>query len=303
MSILAFIGLVALAIALAAVVAVVVRLVRARSSRAAGASLREPTILAVQGGLAGGLLAAVVTAVVALSIDGAHPGWLGLPLALAPGLAASAGLLVVALTPALRAAPTTTRSAGLERRGAWTVGSPQAYLRPALAAVALAGVLLATGLTASLDETGLSRALSVRTPTGGSSASPYPGWFYAAPLLAVSVLLLLTALLAMRRIATLPALQSADGPADAAWRRAATSAVSLLATAGLLAYLAGVVLVTGSATRSVGTGTGTGLGLVAGILAVVALLLGVLACVAAGLAVARAVTFGTLLRAPASLPG
>jgi hypothetical protein len=235
-----------------------------------------------------------------MSIDSTHQGWLGLPLALAPGLAASAALLVVALTPAIRSQPVATRSASLDRRSAWTVGSRRAYLQPTLAAVVLAGLLLVTGLTATTDDAGLNRALSMRSHDGMRTASPYPGWFYAAPLLAVAALLLLTATLAMRRIARLPAVRSTDERGDRAWRRTATSAISLLATSGLLGYLAGVLLVTGSAVQAVGEGSGPGV--LGGILQALALLIGVLACVCFGLAVSGAAAFPGVLRGPAPLP-
>jgi hypothetical protein len=285
---------------LAALVAAASLAVRMRIRRGAGlAARREPTLLAVQAGLAGGLVAAMATAVAVATVDSGHQDWLGVPLALTPGLAAAVGIAVVALTPSLRVRSGATRSASLERRGTWTIGSRWAYLRPALAAVALVGVLLVTGLTAGSDDAGLPRAFTVRGALGTSTASPYPGWFYAAPLLGVTLLLLLTATLAMRRVATLPALESTGPEGDREWRRTATSTISLLATTGLLGYLAGVLLVAGSAIQS--AGYGTGLAVAGAVLLVIAVLIALVTCACFVLAVRGAATFLVVLRGPAPL--
>ena len=260
---------------------------------------RSRGLRAVQVTLVVALLAAVDTAIAAASIDSAHPEWLGVPVGIGPGLAVSIGLAVVAATPALGERPGVVRSATLAPRSAWTVGARRHYLAPAVTATVLALALLATGVTASADETGLLRAFTVERPDGGSTASPYPGWFYAVPLLAATALLLLTAVLAMRRIARLPALGDAARSADGAWRRAATAAVSRLATAGLLAYLGGTLLVTGSAIRS--AGSGTPLELLGSAVVVIALVAAALACVAFALALAAVASFRAAATEPEPL--
>ena len=259
----------------------------------------DRSLRTVQITLVAALLATVGTAIIAASIDNAHPEWLGVPIGVGSGIAVSVGLAVVAATPALGARPQALRSATLAPRTAWTVGARRDYLVPAVAAAVLAMVLLATGSTGSADETGLLRAFTVVRPHGASTASPYPGWFYAVPLLVSTALLLLTTMLAMRRIARLPALTDVHDTADRTWRRSVTSAISRLSTAGLLADLGGTLLVTGSAIHSAGSGTPLEL-LGAGVV-VLALLAGALACGAFALALAAAASFRVSPSEPATL--
>lgn len=296
------VGLLVLAAgALAASVAVAIR-VRLQGARQ---PQRDRTVRRLRAALCWGFVAAAATAVLVLAFDSAHQGWMGLPLALMPGLSASAGLLVIALAPRPRGAVGPTRSASLQRRGIWSIGERRDYLRPALAAVVAAAVFVITGLTGSPDSIGMPRAFSVQTHDGMNTASPYPGWYYAGPLLAVTALLLVTALLAIRRIAALPALQPADEGADRAWRRAAASAVSFDVTAGLLLYLAGVLLVAGSAIRSASWGaTPAGGWLFAGgwALTGLAFATGALAVAGLGVGIGRIAQLGFVVRRPDALP-
>ena len=296
------VGLLVLAAgALAASVAVAV-LVRTRGARR---RQRDRTLLGLRSALCWGFVAAAATAVLVLAFDGAHQDWMGLPLALVPGLSASAGLLVIALTPRPRVAAGATRSASLQPRGTWSVGARRDYLRPALAAALVTAVLVTTGLTGSPDSIGMQRAFSLRNGHGVSTASPYPGWYYAGPLLVVTALLVITALLAIRRIAALPSLQPADEDTDRAWRRAAASAVSFDVTAGLLLHLAGVLLVAGSAIQSVSWGAGAPSGaLFAGswMLIGFAFVTGALAVVSLGVGIGRIAQLGFVVRRPAALP-
>ena len=296
MGMLGGLGLMAVGICAAALLAAL--LLPGALLRRATAERRGGTLLVVQITLVVALLAAVGTAVLAAAIDGAHPDWLGIPIGVGPGVAVSVGLAIVAATPAIRSRPAALRSAGLEPRSAWTIGARRHYLVPALTAAALAVVLLVTGATASRDDQGLLRAFSVVRPDGGSTASPYPGWYYAVPLLAATALLLLTTVLALRRIARLPAV-GADASADRTWRLAVSSTISRLATAGLLGHLAGTLLITGSAVHSAGFGSPLELPGLAIVL--VGLLAGVLACVVFGLALAAAASFRGAAAEPAPL--
>lgn len=289
MSIITWLSVTIATLCVAAGLAAIVGGVRAAAGRRRSGEPSDPTLRAVRSALLVGLVAAFAAAAVTASIDGAHPGWLGLPLALAPGLAVIVGLAVIASTPARSASPGPVRSAELAPRSAWTVGSRWHYRLPALSGGALIVLLLVTGLTGGADDAGLQRALTVSVPGGSNTASPYPGWFYAGPLLAATALLLLTAVLAMRRIAALPALDGPSAAADHAWRQAATAAVSRLATAGLLGYLAGCLLATASSVLSAGSGTPlVALGWALLALAVAA---AALACVMLGLALGAAAAF------------
>lgn len=293
-------GLGAYGVGVCAVALLAALLLPRATPRRRSAGARDRRLRAVQVTLIVALVAAAGTAVLAASLDDAHPEWLGVPIGIGPGLAASVGLAIVAATPALRARPDTLRSATLAPRTAWSIGTRWHYLAPALAAGLLAVVLVATGMTASADESGLPRAFSTVRSDGGSTASPYPGWFYAVPLLVATALLLLTTVLAMRRIARLPALAGADHGADRAWRRAVTAAISRLATAALLAYLGGTLLVTGSAIRS--AGSGTALELLGSAIVVIALLAAAMACVAFALALAAVASFRASVRPAPLLP-
>lgn len=196
--------------------------------------------------------AILVLAIAALAT--AMPGLFGLPLALAPGVAMSAGLLLFACTTAPRTVDTPTRRASLDSRHFWSFGGPRDFLPPLLTSFALIAFLLWTGASSSADETGLYRTITVISGDTTSISSPYPGWFYGGPLIAVTLLLLGSALAALARIATTPAppLLSADGE-DSHWRRAATRVVSTMTTAALLAYFGGVAIMAGITTRSAST--------------------------------------------------
>src|SRR3954451_11285749 len=87
--------LVLAALVLAASVALAVLL----GSAGARVPQRDRTVRGLRAALCWGFVAAAATAVLVLAFDSAHQDWMGLPLALVPGLSASAGLLVIALAP------------------------------------------------------------------------------------------------------------------------------------------------------------------------------------------------------------
>lgn len=200
-------------------------------------------------------LAIIVSAVslaVSVALAQAEPQLLGLPLAVGPGLAAALGLLTFAALPSPTQARLPLTSASLRRRRPWSFGPARAYGVPVVLATALACFLVWTATIATRDPEGGGRsyALASADHQVGSSAGPFPGWFYAAPLLVVTVFLLAAALAALTRIAQLPALPMLDlARADAAWRLGCTHVVIRLTTAALLGYTGGTVAAAGSAMR------------------------------------------------------
>lgn len=201
-----------------------------------------------------GFAAALLVAVSSLAV--VLPELYGLPLALAPGIAMSGGLLLFAST----AAPRTPRSvsavtrASLESRHFWSFGGPRDFLPPLLISFSLIAFLLWAGPRSSVDEDGLYRTITIVSGDTTSISGPYPGCFYGGPLIGVTLLLLGSTVAALGRIATTPAppRATADGD-DGYWRRATTRVVSTMTTTALLAYFAGVTLMAGVATRSAAT--------------------------------------------------
>lgn len=178
------------------------------------------------------------------------PHLLGLPLVLAPGVGVAMSMTIFGALPWRRTSPGAVRTAALDPRAAWSATTARIYRAPVLAALVLVVLLVVTGLTASLDDDGRSRAFTVSTPDSGNTASPYPGWFYAAPLLVATFAVVVAAGIAIRRTALLPA-TGLDAAVDAAWREGVAIVLSRIATAGLLLYLAAILLMAGGALRSV----------------------------------------------------
>jgi hypothetical protein len=181
--------------------------------------------------------------------------WFGLGLALAPGISAIVGCVIIAAVPLprWRVDASGRRTAQLTPRGAASFGPRWAFTLPLAAGLALVLFLLATGLTASTDEAGLSRMISLSSAPGESgSAGPYPGWYYGVPVIALTVLLAAVVLLALHRIASAPKPQdAASWELDAALRRSATRFVMSLSTSALLFYFGGLLYFAGSSTSNV----------------------------------------------------
>ena len=212
----------------------------------------------VQRTLASCLGAATLVLVGGVALSSLVPSWLGLPLAVAPGLAASLALLGFAGWPTTRpqdgAGPT---SASLTPREAWTFGSRWSFVGPALlAAVFLVLLAVAAGL-ASPDSAGRMRAFTLTQGDMESTASPFPGSFYGVPLAVVTVLLMVSTYAALRRMATSavivpsgpgrPGDPSGAAAIDRRWREITTRVVLRISTAALLGQAAGCLVFAGSA--------------------------------------------------------
>ncbi|WP_409331496.1 hypothetical protein [Trujillonella humicola] len=197
----------------------------------------------------GGAALGVVVALISAHQDALGRGLLlGAPLF---GLCLLTGIVVGELR--VGAPGAAVRTATVEVRRA------RDYLPPVLSRVVLAatGLLVAVlGTTTALgspDDLGRAgRALARScTPLWTTAVGPWPGWFYAAPLLAVVLAGLVLAGLALRRIVHRP--RSGDAPhVDDLLRRQAAEAV--VAGCGLLVAvpLAGVSLVAAHAVGNLG---------------------------------------------------
>jgi len=237
------------------VLAVVVAWLVARRARGARAFRHGSEVLstAVRSAKRRFIVAAGFTAVILLAgfvTTIALPSALGLPLAVAPSVAGAAGLLLYAITPppVSSVAERDVRVASLAPRRAWSFVSRRALTGLAVLLVATCVLLILTGITSSPDDAGRSRAITFADDAFMSSATPYPGWFYAVPLLVALVCLAVAALLALRRIAITPSL---PGPGlerqDRAWRVASTRVVVDLVVASLTLQLGGVAVFAGNA--------------------------------------------------------
>ncbi|MEV8252817.1 hypothetical protein AB0O95_02505 [Rhodoglobus sp. NPDC076762] len=203
---------------------------------------------------------AIALFVAIASVGIGAPQLLGLPFGIAPGLAVSGGLLLFAASAPLRIAQPARNSAELNRRHPWSFGPRWVFVLPLAIAAAFVALLVATGLTASADEMGLSRAITAADATTSSTAGPYPGWFYGVPLIAVTVVLAVSTLLALSRVSATPSLPN-EGLAelDRQWRSVSTLVITKLSTSALLLYFGGTAFIAGQATRNVAT-TYTALG-------------------------------------------
>lgn len=199
------------------------------------------------------LVAGAATAVVLLAgfIGAAtFPAALGLPLAVAPGLAGAAGLALYAATPPPKhpVGEDGTRAASLEPRRSWSFAPWRVLSLLAVLFGATFVLLLVTSVTSSPDEAGRYREVTFSDATFVSSSGPYPGWFYALPLIATLVLLLAAALLAARRIAVTPSLPGAGlDRQDRSWRIASTRVVTTLVAACVSLQFGGVAVFGGNA--------------------------------------------------------
>ena len=203
------------------------------------------------------MLAAVVAGILVFAIFAFAPIaalHLSLGLTIGPGAGALAACLVIAAFPMPRALPSTgVRQADLTPRETTSFGPRWGFILPLVSAAFLVLFLIATAsLARETDYTYLSREIGLMTPGGYQTSTPYPGWFYAVPLLAVTVLLSGGVLLALRRVAGARSLGPLDlTPLDAAIRRATTRFVMLLSSSVIVLYLGATALIAGSALRNV----------------------------------------------------
>lgn len=176
------------------------------------------------------------------------PQWLGVGAALAPALACIGGLTLYAAIPPLRDDGAETRyAAPLTRRTPWNVAPRAALAVLGAAIVLLIALLVFTGATSSPDELGRFRAITFTAPLSSSTATPYPGWFYAVPLLIGTVLLAVAVWAALRRIATTASFpgEALEG-LDAMWRARSAEIIVGLATAAVCLQLGGAALFAGT---------------------------------------------------------
>lgn len=197
---------------------------------------------------------AVIAAIVLVLYGAADPASFGLLLALAPGTATAIALLGFVAYPSPRHAARSVRSASLEPRTPGRYLSRRAITGPAAAAAGLVLFLIYAGVTSSTDDAGLFRSIAREDDLGLQVAGPFPGWYYALPLISLTVILAGLTAAAVWRIAAAPAEPDARmNTFDVYWRRRTSQLVVLLSTVTLLAYTVGVLLFAGSATQRVAT--------------------------------------------------
>lgn len=205
-----------------------------------------------------GLASALMTMVVCV-LSPAMRGSLGvlLALALAPSLSASVGLLMYALIPVTPDAGTeNVRYASLQPRHPWSFVTTGQFIGLGATTTVLLALLIGAGITASADDMGRpSRSFSITVGDIGSAAGPYPGWYYGIPMLAGTLVLAGSALLALRRVVTTPAL---PGPGlesqNRHWNRVSTHVIVNVVQATLLLQIAGVAGIAGTALKNVASG-------------------------------------------------
>ncbi|SJM46827.1 hypothetical protein CZ771_01325 [Actinomycetales bacterium JB111] len=195
---------------------------------------------------------AVVIVLVGVFSASFAPQWLGVGAALAPSVAGAAGLLLYAAMPPRAPAGTTAhRSASLRRRTAWNVAPTRSLVTLGVVLTLQVALLVGAGITAADDELGRPRAFSLTDGVVTSTSSPYPGWFYALPLLVGTALLALAIWVARRRIASTASLPGAGlEDLDAVWRERSAQVVVGLATAAVSFQLGGTALFAGTIIRN-----------------------------------------------------
>ncbi|WP_169241382.1 hypothetical protein [Bifidobacterium olomucense] len=209
------------------------------------------------------LLAGAIVLIAGLVLNDAFPQSMALIAALTPGLAASTVMAVIALpfpdSVSRQEDSDGVRVASLRSREPWTYVRRYVLMQPLLAAGLLIAYLGFTIATASPDDSGLMRSIALTGPNGESqgSAGPYPGSYYAVPLIVVTCVLAASACLALWRIAHVPS--SPDpryGEEDKAWRVLLTRFAVFLPAGSMLTYAVSVLMVAGTATVRVGTNNG-----------------------------------------------
>lgn len=176
----------------------------------------------------------------------------GLILAIAPGAAGVVALVSFIVYPSPRRAVRRVRSASLQRRTPSMFLSRRSMLAPIAAAAAMVLFLVYTGMTSTLDDLGLARALSRDDELGLQIVSPFPGWYYGVPLIILTVLLAILTVAALYRIAAAPTQPDWRArPSDLFWRERTSQLVVMLSTMTLLSYFVGVLAFAGNATRNV----------------------------------------------------
>ena len=205
------------------------------------------------------LAAGIVVFCAVLALNEAVSSAYGVVIALAPGAAATVALVIFGALSRLRASePAGTRSADLVPR------APRDYIPrwglalPAIAAVTSIAFYVAAGLSSRPDETGLYRAVGFELVHGqdryGSAATPYPGWYYGLPLIAMTLALVAATVFALYRIAgaprpTMPSLREVDDRA----RVMSTRVVMKVSSGALLTYFGAILATAGTTTVTAAT--------------------------------------------------
>ncbi len=247
--ILVLLGLVPLAL-----VALIVRLVRTghaagRQLTATALAARRHAVLTTVLAVLAGLVALLAGSSAAGSTSGLATGlWTGL----LPALAGLAFLGVHSIGEATWPRPAgQVRRASLERRTIRDLAPRLALTAVATWTAGLVVALLGFGLAA--DATG--RAVAITFANGGSSAGPFPGWYYGIPLLGATALVLVATWGTLHLIAARSAVADAAPQWDAALRRLSAHRVLRGAQTVLGLTLVGVLWFGGTALRSVGGGS------------------------------------------------
>ncbi len=118
-------------------------------------------------------------------------------------------------------------------------------------ATAAVAVLVACGATGAEDGRSISTSGFAGDTFATRSASPYPGWDFAVPLLVAVVLVALAAEGVLRLVARRPAILDADPTYDAASRRLSSHRALRGAALVIGCSLAGVLVVAGTALQGV----------------------------------------------------
>ncbi|ADG74215.1 conserved hypothetical protein [Cellulomonas flavigena DSM 20109] len=176
----------------------------------------------------------------------------GIALACAPAVAGVVALLVSAVGERTWPRPgAPVRRASLARRTAQDVAPRALTTLVGVWVAVLLSVLAAAALTAGDD----GRTLTVRHDAfATSSAGPYPGAPYGAPVAAVVAVLLVATALALHLVARRPAVPDVSTADDGALRRASARRVLAAVQLVLGATLSGVLLVVGNALWNVSSG-------------------------------------------------
>ena len=192
----------------------------------------------------------------------------GLNLALMPGVVSCIVACWAALPYADRDGAAASGSTGgvrvalLRSREPWTYARWYVLVQPIVVAILLVGYLTITACmgTTDGDAAGRSIRLTGENGYGGvmGEATPFPGTYYAVPLIVVTLLLVAFTCAALWRISRTPAVPGGrSAAADRLWRVSMTKFVVFLSSGSMLVYASGVLYFAGNAIRLVGTNFNT----------------------------------------------
>ncbi|MGD8214297.1 hypothetical protein [Aestuariimicrobium sp. Y1814] len=180
---------------------------------------------------------------------------LGLVQMAAPGVGALVVLVGLIASPGTGGTASSSE-AELAPRGWNRLGPAWLYGAPAGAVVVMVTAILFFGASGSPDDQGRQRIISVDSGFMAATASPYPGWYYGLPALALALVLLVATVVALARIARHP-LRGTSQEREAAreWRAGLARVVMAVGTGSALLYTGAMSVMASSATSSVTEGT------------------------------------------------